>query len=168
MAGMGFLAFSHHKSAKNTVVEPKGEQQPGTPTTTAPSTSPTASSQPSRESSSGISSSGSRLPVPTGQVINVKSISLSAMPCGNAQPAPNCPNLESTCQTIVGGNCTLKISGSKAVTIQPSSTDGNGQFIFDWNAGKVGLTPGDWNVQLVAEKDGQTSSSGVEVLHVSS
>lgn len=168
-SGLGvFVIYSSRKHASNTAVVPKQEQQPGTPTTatnTTPSTTPsTATTNPSsNESSAGTASASSTLPAPTGQIVNVDQISLSADIKSSTSPA-----LISTCQTIVGASCTLKISGAQTYTIQPTSSDGNGQFSFEWNAKTVGLTPGSWNVQAIASKGGQTSSSGIEVLHVSS
>lgn len=162
IVGVGLIwhAYKPAKTITPTVVQPKTEQQAGTPVTSKPVTTTTPSQNSTIQDPTSDNSTNT-LPPPTGQVINIHSTSLSST------SGQNSSNLISTCQTTNQATCVVQISGAKTFTLQPTSGDGNGQFSFEWNAGKVGLTPGDWNVELIAQSGGVTSTSGVEVLHVS-
>ena len=117
--------------------------------------------KPSSHQASTVQPKQEQQPGTQGDILNVHSISLSAT------SGPTSPNLISTCQTIASASCSLRVVGATTFTIKPTSSDGNGQFSFEWNAKTIGLTAGDWTVQLEASDNGQTATSDTETLHVS-
>ena len=75
---------------------------------------------------------------------------------------------DSTCQTVAGATCDIRLSGPNGVTktLGAKSVDAYGGADFVWDVKSQGLTPGQWQVQAVASKGGDTEVSAAEVLTV--
>jgi cytoskeletal protein RodZ len=118
---------------------------PSTPSSTSTSTSSTTAASTS-------------LAAPSGQLLNVQTVSLSSG-----------PGLESVCQTIANASCDIRLTQNDTTKyVGAQSTGSNGMVIFDWNAKSVGLTSGQWNVQAVVTQNGATGVSHTEYLTVQS
>ncbi len=116
-----------------------------------PTASPTTISNPSHPASSGS------LVAPTGDLLNVSSVSLSGA-----------TGMESTCQAVPGASCYIQVSMNGTVkkvstseTVPNSGADG---VILNWNANQ--LTVGTWQVEAVAILNGQTAYSNPQPLTV--
>lgn len=141
LAGGIFVLVEHNK--KSTIQANQSQTQsknPGgatTQTATTPDTNNTATTTRS-------------LPTPTGQILSSATTSLSSGAM-----------LESTCQTVSGATCDLKLTSPdgtiKYVGAKP--VDSSGQVLFDWSAKQIGLSTGTWKVQAITQKDGQTAES---------
>ncbi|HET7713093.1 MAG TPA: hypothetical protein VFK94_00820, partial [Patescibacteria group bacterium] len=139
-----------NKSASEEEAE---ELEPGK--VTPPATTPANQPSPPPPSSSGS------LPSPTGQVLNKNLIRLSS-----TEPQYD-PNMNSTCQTLVGATCGVRATlGSKVINIPAVAVDDRGVASIDWNAKAAGLTPGVWDIQVVATKDGKAGYSQTDKLTV--
>lgn len=111
---------------------------------------------PSQTSTSSATTATTSLASPSGQLLNVQTVSLSSG-----------PSLESVCQTIANASCDIRLTQSGTTKyIGAQSTGSNGMVIFDWNAKTVGLTTGQWNVQAVVTQNGTTGVSHTEYLTV--
>lgn len=100
--------------------------------------------------------SSASLAAPSGQLLNVQSVSLASG-----------PNLESICQTIANAVCDIRLTnGGTTKYVGARSTGTNGEVIFDWTAKAVGLTTGRWSVNAVVTQNGATGVSHTEYLTV--
>jgi hypothetical protein len=127
----------------------KGKQYSST-SSSDPSPSTTASSATEESTSSGS------LPAPSGQLLNVQTLSLSSE-----------QSLESVCQTIANATCDIRLtSGNTVKYIGSRSTGINGLVIFDWSAKMAGLTTGQWSVRAVVTQNGAVGISHTEYLTV--
>jgi hypothetical protein len=116
---------------------------------------PSTPSQTAASSAAATTSTGS-LAAPSGQLLNVQTVSLASG-----------PGLESICQTIANASCDIRLTqGSTTKYVGAQSTGVNGSVIFDWNAKTVGLTAGQWNVQAVVTQNNATGVSHTEYLTV--
>ena len=157
VAVVGLVAIgllNHHSATGTSVVTPS------TSTSPAPSTSssiPTSQDKGYAPTSGNLSSNSSgQLPAPTGQLLNLHTISLSADPA-----------MESACQTTTNASCEIQLTqGSITKTVGPKSTDSSGIALIDWKAQALGLTTGQWTVRAVATQNGQTGTSASDYLMV--
>lgn len=138
----------------------------GTDTTTQTHSSATKHYAPTSGGSAGSSATGASstgsLPVPTGQLLNKQTVSLSS-----SSPQTD-PSIESVCQTEAQASCDIRLTGTsgQVKTVGAKNTGDSGTVIFDWNAKTVGLTAGKWTVQAVAVKNNLTGASHNEYLEV--
>lgn len=91
---------------------------------------------------------------PQGELSNKQSISLAGT------TSQNDGTMDTTCISIPGISCTLKLVGpsGQIITIGQQSLDDNGVTEFIWNANSAGLTAGTWQVQLIVSNAGQTTT----------
>ncbi len=101
---------------------------------------------------------------PQGQLLSKHSISLSS------NGPTNSPDQNSTCQSLVEAMCDIRLTGPGGIikTLGQRAVDGWGGANFYWNAQTLGLTPGQWKVEAVSTKDGQTTVLSADYLQVSS
>lgn len=134
---------------------PTGTSQP-TPPPTAKTYAPTGGNTSSSPSSGTTSSPTTSLPAPSGQLLNVQTVSLASG-----------PGLESVCQTIANASCDIRLTNNGTVKyVGAQNTGSSGDVIFDWTAKAVGLTPGYWTVQAIVTQNGGTGVSHSEYLTV--
>ena len=76
---------------------------------------------------------------------------------------------DSTCQTVAGATCDIRLTGPNGAvkTLGVKAVDGYGGADFVWDVKKEGLAAGQWQVQAVASKGGDTEVSAAENLTVS-
>jgi hypothetical protein len=112
----------------------------------------------SGSNSSSPTSTPAVFPAPSGQLLNVQTVSLSSG-----------PGMESICQTLANARCDIRLTqGSTVKYVGEQTTGYNGMVIFDWSAKDVGLTIGQWSVQAVVTQNGATGVSHTEYLMVQS
>jgi hypothetical protein len=135
----------------DTTAPPPGEASPPIPPPPAGAPPPTASPP------------AASLPAPDGQLLNKSSISLSS-----SLPQTSPQGMNSTCQTTVqGASCDIRLTMGatvKSLGVQKVSEQGAANFY--WDAGQLGLTPGDWKVEAILSKDGAIGVSAPWTLHV--
>lgn len=160
----GYLKLTQPKPLAGSIPPPPAQtgQSPGSASnagpahdTPAPTATPTTTSP---------SSPGTKLAAPTGQLLSNHSVSLSS-----TTPESK-PDEDSTCQTVLGATCDIRLTGpsGQVITLGAKSVNDQGGVEFVWNAKDKGLTPGRWKVEAVATKDGQGATSSPDYLQVSS
>ena len=163
-----WFGFRNHKlgveTSSNTTTPTSHNTSPspsrtGNASTVAGKGSAAASTGKSYEpTSNGSSTAGSQLAAPTGQLLNLHSIFLSANPA-----------MESVCQTLPNSSCDIRLTNGATIKyVGAKNTGSNGFAIFDWTANGVGLFPGKWTVQAVVTQNSQTGVSASDYLEVSS
>ena len=121
-----------------------------------PAVSGAASGQQYAATGGDNNSPSGQLPAPTGELLNLHTISLSADPA-----------MESVCSTIADATCTIKLtSGSTIKSAGSQSTGSSGEVLFNWAAQDIGLSVGQWTVQAVVTQYGQTGYSATDTLTV--
>jgi len=151
-AALAWHASRHN--AKTATVTPATSSTPAP----SPKVTGTASGQQYAATSNGSSSSSGQLVAPTGQLLNLHTVSLAAN-----------PNMESVCITIADASCNIQFTqGSTVKSVGAKSTGSSGNVLFDWTPQGVGLTTGQWTVQAVVTQNGQTGTSASDTLTVNS
>jgi hypothetical protein len=130
-------------TSSNSVANPGEGARPSTSGSGNPPPSSTTAANPGHPVTA-------RLAKPSGQTINKDTVSLSSSSLKYG------PVMNSSCQTVIGGLCGLKLAGpnGEGKQVDPSITNDQGGNSFDWNAKTLGLTQGIWKVQLYATYKG--------------
>ncbi len=157
LASAAFLYSRNQTPPTETPTNTPADQGSNSSTDNNPSNTPPPATKPATTPTTPTATPKTQtLPKPTGQLLSNHSVSLS----GNSDE-------ESACQTVVGAKCNIKLTGpGGGIYLGAQSVDSNGATIFDWNAKQRHLTVGQWKVEAIATKNGQTATSNPEYLTV--
>ncbi len=150
----GYIKFNQPTYKPSSTADTKVHAGPKNDTSTTPSTAQaTTQTNPSHPTSS-------TLPKPIGPTNNVSSINLSGS-----------TGMESVCRSVAGASCYIRATkNSTVITVSQAKLVGSDAYsdgvILNWDAKQLSI--GNWRIQAVASKDGQTAASDPQSLEVKS
>jgi thermitase len=96
------------------------------------------------------------LAAPRGELLNKHTVSLSS-----TDPLTD-PNMVTTCLGIPGATCDVVLSGPGGASIDLGAQllDDTGQYVYEWNALDLGLSPGAWQISASLADFNETATTG--------
>lgn len=150
-----YLIVHNHKTRETIHVASSGNQSTRAVSTAPKSTDKqiaTSSGNVTPPSAAKSSSTTSTLLVPSGPFVSNHHPSLG----GSVSPSGE----QSVCNTTPGATCYVEFIKGSVIKQLPSATaDSSGAAYWTWDVNKAGLTTGQWQIQAVANLNGQTKTA---------